>query len=84
MLADGSRPVTIVLGRSSTVRLTPSAMWDFRANENEGARFFDQIRVFIGLASECDNAGPHIEAYRNDIVEEAEAFVARGGLLLSL
>lgn len=59
-------------------------MWDFWANENEGARFFDQIRVFIGLASECDNAGPHIEIYQNEIVEEAEAFLARGGLLLPL
>jgi hypothetical protein len=73
----------IVSGQVDPVR-GAWAIWDFWVNEGESPRFFDQVRLFIGLASECDNAGPHIAGYRADIVEEANAFLARGGLQLPL
>jgi len=59
-------------------------MWELWANEDENSRFLDQIRLFIDLASECDDPGPHVATYRADIVEEAHAFIGRGGLQLPL
>lgn len=69
----------IVSGEADPVR-GAWFMWELWADENESRRFFGQVRLFIGLASECDNAGEHLAAYREDIVEEAKAFIARGGL----
>jgi hypothetical protein len=58
------------------------AMFDFSVNEDESPEFFDQVRRFVGLASECDNPGPHVAAHRAEIVAEAHAFLRRGGLHL--
>jgi hypothetical protein len=55
-------------------------MWEFSANEDESPEFFDQIRLFVGHASECDNSGPHVEQHRAAIVAEARALLDRGGL----
>jgi hypothetical protein len=60
------------------------AMWSFWANEADSPRFFGQVRAFIDLASECDDPGPHVGAYRAAIVEAAERFLAGGGLRLPL
>jgi hypothetical protein len=57
-------------------------MWSFSANEDESPEFFDQVRLFVGLASECDNPGPNVAKHRGEIVAEARRFVDRGGLRL--
>ena len=57
-------------------------MWSFSANEDESPEFFDQVRLFIGLASKCDNPGPHVAQHRREIVAEARSFLDRGGLRL--
>lgn len=56
------------------------AIWQFEANEDESAQFSRQVRRFVDLASECDNAGPHVEQLREELVAEADAFLRRGGL----
>jgi hypothetical protein len=60
------------------------AMWEFWANEAASPRFHDQVQRFIDLAGECDSPGPHVAIRRAEIVEEADRFLARGGLRLPL
>jgi hypothetical protein len=56
------------------------SLWSFSANEDESPEFFDQVRLFVGLASECDNPGPHVANHCGEIVAEARRFLDRGGL----
>jgi hypothetical protein len=56
------------------------ALWGYDADPDNRPELWTDFRPFIGLASECENPGPHVAEYSADIVEEARALLRRGGL----
>jgi hypothetical protein len=57
-------------------------MFDFWVHEDRSVEFLDQVRRFVDLVCDWDNAGRRIPAPREEIVAEARAFLDRGGLRL--
>jgi hypothetical protein len=56
------------------------ALWGYSREPVDRSVMWDDFRPFVGLASECENPGPHVDQYKVDIVDEAEAMLQRGGL----
>lgn len=56
------------------------ALWGYAADPDDRPELWVDFRPFVGLASECENPGPHVAKYAADIVEEARALLHRGGL----
>jgi hypothetical protein len=57
-------------------------MFSFWANEDESSWFLDQVRAFVELVCDWDNAGRRVPAPRDELVAEARAFLGHGGLRL--
>lgn len=55
-------------------------MVDFSINVDESVEFLEQVRRFVDLVCDWDNAGRPEPSPGGDIVAEARAFLARGGL----
>lgn len=58
-------------------------LWGYSREPGSGSAAWRDVRLFIGLASECENPGPHVRRYKADIVEEAQALLERGGLRIT-
>jgi hypothetical protein len=56
------------------------ALWGHSREPDDRSVMWKHIRPFVGLASECENRGPHVTQCKADIVAEAEALLRRGGL----
>lgn len=56
------------------------SLWGYAEDPDDRPELWTDFRPFIGLASECENRGPHVAGYASDIVEEAQALLRRGGL----
>lgn len=55
-------------------------LWGYCEEADEASATWQDIRPFIGWASECENPGPHVEQYERDIRRYAAELLARGGL----
>jgi hypothetical protein len=55
-------------------------LWGYCEEPYEASPTWQDIRPFVGWASECENPGPHVEGYETDIRRYAAELLARGGL----
>lgn len=55
-------------------------LFDFSVNEDESVEFLDQVRRFVDLVCDWANAGRPDPSPSEMIVDEARAFLERGGL----
>jgi hypothetical protein len=56
------------------------ALWGYSSEGDDRSVAWLDFRPFIGLASECENPGPHVAKYEADILQEARSLLSRGGL----
>jgi hypothetical protein len=56
------------------------SLWGYSRQPDGGSAMWADFRPFVGLASECEEPGPHVTTYKADIVDEAKALLQRGGL----
>src|SRR4051812_17010266 len=59
-------------------------LWGYSREGDDRSPEWADFRPFIGLASECDDPGPHVAKYKRDIIKEAAALLERGGLRIAL
>lgn len=56
------------------------ALWGYSEEGDEASPMWQDIRPFIGWASECESPGPHVAQYEQDIRRYTAELLARGGL----